>query len=64
MRLSRLRSLIVPPCLAACFALVVAPATGRADDRTETKPTDKALQVLVFSGAGWYRHPEIPRTNG
>src|SRR4051812_43572084 len=22
------------------------------------------IRVLVFSRAGWYRHPEIPRTNG
>jgi len=25
---------------------------------------DRARRVLVFSGTGWYRHPEIPRTNG
>ena len=31
---------------------------------TGAKPADKPLRVLVFSGAGWYRHPEIPRTNG
>ncbi|HEV3027283.1 MAG TPA: ThuA domain-containing protein, partial [Planctomycetota bacterium] len=24
----------------------------------------KLQRVLVFSKAGWYRHPEIPRTNG
>ena len=26
--------------------------------------TDAALRILLFSGTGWYRHPDIPRTNG
>lgn len=25
---------------------------------------DDALRVLLFSGTGWYRHPDIPVTNG
>jgi len=60
MRPSRLLSLIVTHCLAACLAL----AACRADDRTAANPGGKPLRVLIFSGAGWYRHPEIPRTNG
>ncbi len=28
------------------------------------RPTTKTFRVLVFSATGWYRHPEIPRTNG
>jgi len=27
-------------------------------------PSRRLQRVLVFSKAGWYRHPEIPRTNG
>src|SRR4051794_10845241 len=60
MRPSRLRFLIVPTCL----ALLMAAPTVHGDDRTEAKPADKPLRVLIFSGTGWYRHPEIPRTNG
>ena len=63
MRPSRLLSLIVPPCLAACLALIVVPASGHGEDQP-ANPGGKPLRVLVFSGAGWYRHPEIPRTNG
>ena len=25
---------------------------------------DSSIRVLLFSGTGWYRHPEIPRING
>ncbi len=60
MRPSRLRFLIVPTCL----ALLTAGSTVHGDDRTGAKPTGKPLRVLVFSGTGWYRHPEIPSTNG
>lgn len=52
------------PCFAAGAALFAALATASADDDTTTKPARKPLRVLVFSNAGWYRHPEIPRTNG
>ena len=27
-------------------------------------PESKPLRVLLFSGTGWYRHPEIPSING
>ena len=51
-------------CLFACVVVVFGPAIGCAEDRAEAKPSDKPLRVLVFSRVGWYRHPEIPRTNG
>lgn len=31
---------------------------------TKAMQSDDALQVLLFSGTGWYRHPEIPIING
>ena len=44
---------------------------GLRDDRALAGPHARAsarqpapARVLVFSRAGWYRHPEIPRTNG
>jgi hypothetical protein len=64
MRLTRSLRPIARPCLIACLALLVAPAIGRADEPPGAKPPVKPLRVLVFSAAGWYRHPEIPRTNG
>jgi hypothetical protein len=64
MRPSRFLGMIILSCLAACLSLIPAPGAARADDARQTKPTDKPLRVLVFSNAGWYRHPEIPRTNG
>jgi type 1 glutamine amidotransferase len=30
----------------------------------QNQQSDRATRVLIFSGTGWYRHPEIPRTNG
>ena len=30
----------------------------------QNQTADQATRVLVFSGTGWFRHPEIPRTNG
>jgi uncharacterized protein len=55
---------IAPPLLAVFLGLIASPATVDGDDRTAGKPSDKPLRALVFSNAGWYRHPEIPRTNG
>jgi hypothetical protein len=55
---------IVATCVAACIALVVVAATGRGAGQQEAKPTEKPLRVLIFSGTGWYRHPDIPTTNG
>ena len=31
---------------------------------TKAMDNDDALKVLLFSGTGWYRHPEIPIING
>jgi type 1 glutamine amidotransferase len=42
-------------CLTVSLALVATSALG--DDPAP-------IRVLVFSKAGWFRHPEIPRTNG
>jgi type 1 glutamine amidotransferase len=64
MRPSRLLCLIVPLFVAVCLGLMVGAPNGRADERTEVKPAAKPVRVLVFSGTGWYRHPDIPRTNG
>ena len=30
----------------------------------QDQPPDRSRRVLIFSGTGWFRHPEIPRTNG
>jgi hypothetical protein len=46
------------------MALILAAATGDGDVRAAAQPDDPRVRVLVFSRAGWYRHPEIPRTNG
>ncbi len=35
-----------------------------ADQAAPAAATEPPIRVLVFSRAGWYRHPEIPRTNG
>lgn len=45
------------------FLFLVA-ASCRADEGAGAKPVGKTFRVLVFSATGWYRHPEIPRTNG
>ncbi len=31
---------------------------------SQNQPTSSAKRVLLFSGTGWFRHPEIPQTNG
>jgi type 1 glutamine amidotransferase len=43
---------------ALVLAALALPGYARQD------PSRKLQRVLVFSKAGWYRHPEIPRTNG
>ncbi len=48
-----------PTLLLSAIGLLAAIAPGFGDDRP-AEPT----RVLVFSKTGWYRHPEIPRTNG
>jgi type 1 glutamine amidotransferase len=48
-----------PLLITTCLLLVIA-TTCEAQGDSAVKP----LRVLVFSGTGWYRHPEIPQTNG
>jgi len=45
---------------------VIGIVVGEASSGQELKlkKPEKLSRVLVFSKAGWYRHPEIPRTNG
>ena len=49
--------------LAGTLALLVA-FGGSGDESWSRESQAKLHRVLVFSKAGWYRHPEIPRTNG
>jgi hypothetical protein len=49
--------------LALLLASLLAPALAR-EAKSQAAPADTPLRVLVFSGSGWFRHPEIPRTNG
>ena len=47
---------LLNPFLLTCPSLSLA---------NSANPTDQTpIRVLVFSNAGWYRHPEMPRTNG
>lgn len=47
----------------AIFFLI--PLTCRAEDKPKSlAEVAAAKRVLVFSGTGWYRHPDIPKTNG
>ncbi len=46
----------------ALSVVVLAPAATRGAQ--SEGGTGRLRRVLVFSKAGWYRHPEIPRTNG
>src|SRR5690242_11841813 len=41
---------------------VLAPVAWTASGQNQTP--DPAKRVLIFSGTGWFRHPEIPSTNG
>ena len=34
------------------------------DRSTAAEPDKSTIKVLVFSGTGYYRHPDIPVTNG
>ena len=55
----RPRSALIVRLLLACGTVALLPALTPARGQASA-PT----RVLVFSRAGWYRHPEIPRTNG
>ncbi len=65
MRASRSLRSILPYGLAAWLALGLVSAPALAEDAQKAKPAaSEPLRVLIFSGTGWYRHPDIPRTNG
>jgi type 1 glutamine amidotransferase len=46
------------------MAWLMTAATATGEDAPPAPAGGAPLRVLVFSRAGWYRHPEIPRTNG
>ena len=48
----------------AFLVMNAGPMTIRVHDAQAAKPLETPFRVLVFSNAGWYRHPEIPMTNG
>jgi hypothetical protein len=63
MRASRSLRSILPYGLAAWLALGLVSSPALAEDAQEAKPAaGEPLRVLIFSGTGWYRHPEIPRS--
>lgn len=45
----------------ACFVSI---SHGLEDKSTPSGTASSGKRVLVFSGTGWYRHPEIPKING
>lgn len=53
-------------CLFASLHTFAAdPASDRPADTESAKSANGRLErVLVFSGTGWYRHPQIPASNG
>ena len=60
------RSALIVPLVLACgtMAVLAASAPAYGQERTAARPDGRPVRVLVFSRTGWYRHPEIPRTNG
>src|SRR5437588_3203353 len=52
---SRLLALLLP------LAVIGSMAWTTAGQNAVNSP---AKRVLIFSGTGWFRHPEIPETNG
>jgi type 1 glutamine amidotransferase len=52
--MQRLTLALLAITLTACAPTPPAPAPA---------PAAKPQRVLLFSGTGWYRHPEIPKTN-
>src|SRR3954471_6080641 len=58
-----LRSII----LCFCIGLLSTPALAHEKEgkpAAKTAQTDGLKRVLLFSGTGWFRHPEIPSLNG
>jgi type 1 glutamine amidotransferase len=57
--------LLLPTLAVVVFVLACFLAASPGQERKEVaKAPGKAKRVLVFSGTGWYRHPEIAKTNG
>jgi type 1 glutamine amidotransferase len=56
------RPLVLAATLAVLAAVwVMAP---REPIVAQDETSERTTRVLIFSGTGWYRHPEIPRLNG
>src|SRR4051794_37314388 len=53
----------LPPIVTPLLTLFLAAAAAHGDDPAAKAPGEP-IRVLVFSATGWYRHPEIPRTDG
>ncbi len=62
-RRSPTRPLAALLTLAVAVTCLVFAASGR-DGKPGPAPAGAGKRVLVFSATGWYRHPEIARTNG
>ena len=50
--------------LALCLALFCSDAFAHEGDHSHEDDDSGGINVLIFSGTGWYRHPETPRING
>ncbi len=62
----RRNSLLILPCLTVIVVALATFAEKSAAVEEQAAPAPAAApakRVLVFSGTGWYRHPDIPRTN-
>lgn len=49
---------------AAMLTILYATTASLANDSVPQDNGQKPLRVLLFSGTGWYRHPEVPAING
>jgi hypothetical protein len=64
------RRLVLAGLLMVGLSTIFAGSPGQSEEPpqkpslTEPQPVGHLRQVLVFSKTGWYRHPEIPKTNG
>ena len=56
--------LLLPAAAVLVFAFYCFLTASPGQDSKESKTPGKARRVLVFSGTGWYRHPEIAKVNG
>src|SRR6188474_3726205 len=51
-------------CLLLGFSTLALAHETETKSSTKTAKSDGLKKVLLFSGTGWYRHPEIPSLNG